>query len=279
MIVLYICLAALAVWFFYWQDNDIVTTNISFANKKIPSVFEGFKILQVSDLHNKNFGKNQFRLIQKIKDLAPDTIVITGDLIDCHRPDVETAMVFIRQAVRIAPVYYVPGNQEARTDEYENLAGKLKAAGALLLENAGVRIGRYGETINLTGAQDIEFLKTGKKGKPLQAFKKRLDYLAPDEEGFTILLSHRPEYLNLYASENVDLVFSGHAHGGQVRLPFLGGLYAPGQGLLPKYTSGLYTQGDTSMIVSRGLGNSEFPLRVFNRPELILVTLAAGNEK
>lgn len=267
------CLAALAVLFLYWQNNDIVTTNIVLSNEKIPSAFEGFKVLHVSDLHNKNFGKNQSGLIQKVREAAPDIIVITGDLIDYHRLDVPTAMSFIRQTIPIAPVYYVPGNHEKHSGVYDQLSEQLSGAGVTVLNNQKAELSRGNQALTIAGIKDAEFEKQTKKSKPGGQFQRNLAGLLENINEFSILLSHRPEYLDLYASENADLVFCGHAHGGQIRLPSLGGLFAPGQGLLPKYTSGLYTKGNTSMIVSRGLGNSEFPFRVFNRPELILVTL------
>lgn len=271
--VICICVAALTILFLYWQDNDIITTNISYTNNKIPSVFSGFKILQVSDLHNKKFGKDQSWLIRKIEEADPDIIVITGDLIDYHRLDVDTAMSFINKVIKISPVYYVPGNHERYSGLYDQLSEQLMQAGITVLNNQKVELNRQGDFITVIGVMDAEFVKQTKKSKPGGQFRLNLSELLKDTEGFSILLSHRPEHLELYAQENADLVFCGHAHGGQIRLPFLGGLFAPGQGWLPKYTSGLYTKGNTSMIVSRGLGNSEFPFRVFNRPELVLVTL------
>lgn len=259
--------------FLYWQDSDIVTTNFTYISKELPPAFDGFKIVQVSDLHNKSFGKDQSYLIKKVKAAAPDMIVVTGDLIDSHRPDTDAAMAFIRQAEGIAPVYFVPGNQEMRSDVYEQLSGQLGQAGVILLNNQRANINRKDGSITVIGLQDIEFLKETRKSKPVQKFQAILADIKKDVPGFTLLLSHRPEYLDMYASQNINLVLSGHAHGGQIRLPFLGGLYAPGQGWLPKYTAGSYTEIVTTMFVSRGLGNSEFPFRVFNRPEIVAVTL------
>jgi predicted MPP superfamily phosphohydrolase len=104
----------------------------------------------------------------------------------------------------------------------------------------------------------------------------KLDELISEEE-FTLLLSHRPEMFDTYVEKDVDLVFSGHAHGGQFRIPFVGGVFAPNQGLFPKYDSGIYSEGNTTMVVSRGIGNSAFPFRINNRPEVILVELDTEN--
>ena len=205
IIAVWICAAALAVLFFYWQDNDIVTSNISFANEKIPSAFDGFKIVQVSDLHNKNFWKDQSGLIRKIEKASPDIIVITGDLIDYHRLDVDTAMTFIRQAVRIAPVFYVPGNHEKYSGIYDQLSGQLGQTGVTVLNNQKTELNRRGETITIIGIKDAEFVKQTKKSKAGEEFRQNLAGLLKDTDGLRILLSHRPEYLELYARENADL--------------------------------------------------------------------------
>jgi predicted MPP superfamily phosphohydrolase len=196
----------------------------------------------------------------------PDIIVITGDVIDGRRKKAEAALSFVSRASGIAPVYYVSGNHEWRYGRYNALRAQLRAAGATVLDNAGVTLKKEDDRIQLMGVKDLAF---GKES----VFKKNLRKLAAESCGMTILLSHHPEKIAFYAACGFDLVFSGHAHGGQVRLPFVGGLFAPGQGVFPKYTSGLHKVGKTSLVVSRGLGNSLFPLRVFNRPELVLVML------
>lgn len=277
LVAIIVIIAAFAYWFINWQNNDIVTTNLDYTNAKIPAGLDGLKILQASDLHNKKFGKDGEDLPDKIKEAAPDVIVITGDLIDYHRTDIETAMQFIKKTIAIAPVYYIPGNHEAFAGPgvYADLSARLKEAGVTVLENESVRLQKDGGFITLSGASDITFIdrKIGNKAKT--AFAQDLSSLRADVEGLAILLSHRPEYFDLYAEQKFDLVFSGHAHGGQVRLPGIGGIFSPGQGLFPKYTAGMYKKGAASMVVSRGLGNSEFPARIFNRPELIVVTLHA----
>jgi len=260
-----IVLAGMSVVFLYWQNNDILTTRIDYENKKIPTAFNGFVIVQISDLHNMRFGKDQNVLLKQIRDTNPDLIAVTGDVIDNIRTDFAVAMEFLRGAVQIAPVYYVPGNHEARISNYDELVRLMRDAGVNILENKQIRLEREGTSIELTGIIDPFF----------QAAEDSLESLDfSDPSVFRILLSHRPELIKLYASNKIDLVLTGHAHGGQIRIPYLmAGLIAPNQGFFPKYTSGLYIASETTEIVSRGLGNSTFPFRVFNRPEIVVVTL------
>lgn len=267
-----IIIAAVAV-FLYWQDNGVAATKYSYSNKKIPPAFDGFKIVHISDLHNKRFGKDQKSLVKIIDDSKPDIIVITGDIIDCHRTNLKSAMELVRAAVKIAPVYYAAGNHECKSNLYDKLSPMLEAAGVHVLNNQSAEISRQGAVITVMGVRDIEFLKQTQKSKALNKFRAVLSDVCKQKAGFTMLLAHRPELFQEYASQNVELVFSGHAHGGQVRLPVIGGLFAPGQGWKPKYTGGFYYINSSALLVSRGLGNSEFPFRVFNRPEVILLTL------
>ncbi|QWG50637.1 metallophosphoesterase [Bacillus mycoides] len=259
--------------FLYLQNNLISITEVKISSSKIPSSFKGYKILQISDLHNKKFGDNQDVLIQKVKSINPDIIAITGDLIDSKSYDAEMSMQVIRELVKEYPVYFVTGNHEKWSGKYNSLEKKLKKQHVTVLRNEHVIIQKGGHEINLLGIDDPEF-NTGDidEGSIVKdaIVKAKIETL-PDR--YNVLLSHRPEFLEEYAEEKVDLVLSGHAHGGQVRLPFIGGLVAPNQGILPKYTAGLYEQQNTSMIVSRGLGNSIIPQRVFNRPEIVVVQL------
>ncbi|MBE7129111.1 metallophosphoesterase [Bacillus mycoides] len=259
--------------FLYLQNNLISITEVKITSSKIPSSFKGYKILQISDLHNKKFGDNQDVLIQKVKSINPDIIAITGDLIDSKSYDAEMSMQVIRELVKEYPVYFVTGNHEKWSGKYNSLEKKLKKQHVTVLRNEHVIIQKGGHEINLLGIDDPEF-NTGdidEGGIVKDAIVKAKIETLPDR--YNVLLSHRPEFLEEYAEEKVDLVLSGHAHGGQVRLPFIGGLVAPNQGILPKYTAGLYEQQNTSMIVSRGLGNSIIPQRVFNRPEIVVVQL------
>lgn len=268
------------ITFCYWQNNNIVVTNIDYVNSKIPSGFNGYKILQISDLHNKKFGANQKNLISLTKEINPDIIVITGDLIDSRRTNKDNmniATSYIKSAVDIAPVYYVSGNHESRSDLYEELKIIFEEYGVINMDNTYKNIQLNGVTISLLGLADICFNPIDNYEYPNSpfSFDEILRNLkTKSKNNFTILLSHRPELITLYAKENIDLVFSGHAHGGQIRLPFLGGIIAPDQGFFPQYTNGIHRLNSTSLVISRGLGNSLAPQRIFNRPELVVVTLS-----
>ncbi len=259
--------------FLYLQNNLISITEIKITSSKIPSSFKGYKILQISDLHNKKFGDNQDVLIQKMKSIDPDIIAITGDLIDSKSYDAEVSMQLIREMVKKYPVYFVTGNHEQWSGKYNSLEKELKKYGVNVLRNEHVGIRKGEQEINLLGIDDPEF-GTGNRDEGniiIDEIKKAKIEMQPDR--YNVLLSHRPEFIKEYTNERLDLVLSGHAHGGQVRLPFIGGLVAPNQGVLPKYTAGLYVEQNTSMVVSRGLGNSIIPQRILNRPEIVVVQL------
>lgn len=261
---------ALLIWLL-WANSSPAATQVTVASGALPEAFEGFKIAHVSDLHNAVFGRKNEKLLSLIRAAKPDIIAITGDLIDSRHTDIDSALAFVEAAAEIAPVYYVTGNHESRLD-FDEIEPRLIAAGARVLRNEAKDIGRGGERIRLAGIDDPSFIRTG--GTAEERAAAELEQLGDGGGTFTVLLAHRPELVEVYAEYGAGLVLSGHAHGGQVRLPLLGGLYAPGQGLLPEYDSGLYSLGETQMVVSRGLGNSVAPLRVNNRPELVIVTLS-----
>lgn len=275
-----ILIVALLIPFFYWQNNSIVITHHDYVNANFPSQFDGFKVVQISDLHNKSFGKSQKYLIEKIYAEHPDAIFVTGDLIDSRRTDVDIAIQFVEKAVQIAPVYYVSGNHEQRVlSEYGTLKSKMSALGVKILENSSVTLEKGDEPLWIIGVDDPKF-----QSNPYEIEGENLaisTYLADasSEDGFKILLSHRPELFQLYVKQNMNAVFSGHAHGGQIRLPLIGGIIAPNQGFFPKLASGRHEEGLTTLFISRGLGNSLFPQRLFNRPEIVVVTFSSEKEE
>lgn len=244
-------------------------TELCFASPLLPPGFHGFRVAQISDLHNRVFGPENRVLLQALRQAAPDVIAITGDLVDSRRPDRAAALDLCRRAAQLAPCYYVPGNHEARLPDYDVFRQQLLDAGVTLLEDRWTALSRGDERLFLLGLRDPAFSRE----MPQVALARALEPQIAVCPGFRLLLSHRPEYFPLYSAMGATLTLSGHAHGGQFRLPFLGGLFAPGQGLLPAYDAGLYTQGNRAMIVSRGLGNSAFPFRLGNPPELVVVTL------
>ncbi len=269
------CVNILVVWT-VWGNTALMVSTISISSSHIPAAFSGFRIAQISDLHNVEFGKNNAELLKLLSESRPDIIVITGDLIDANHTDVGIALGFAQESVRIAPTYYVTGNHEAASPQYDALQDWLEDAGVIVLEDEAISLERGGETIALLGLADPDFTVKGDMfGEVPAMVSTKLKNLIDDESGYTILLSHRPELFETYVDGGIDLVFSGHVHGGQFRLPFIGGLVAPNQGLFPKYDAGLYTDGGTSMVVSRGIGNSIIPFRFNNRPEIVLVELNA----
>lgn len=258
-----VILLSLCLWGSY--ENKALEMNAFPVNcHALPEAFDGFVIAQISDLHNAQFGENNRDLLRLLSDTKPDLIVITGDLLDSRYTDMESALAFAKKLVKIAPCYYVTGNHEARISDYGDFEKQLSEIGVTVLRNTSLTLERESQTITLAGIDDPSFL-----GNTL--FSKKLEQLS--SEGFTILLSHRPEYFEQYCRYSFDLVLSGHAHGGQFRIPFLGGLVAPGQGFFPEYDGGIYTSGTTTMAVSRGLGNSILPIRLNNPPEILLITL------
>lgn len=258
--------------FLYSQNNWITKTKLKLSFKNLPRNFNNFKIVHISDLHNKSFGKKQQYLIKQIKKENPNIIVITGDLIDSRRYNENIAMEFINEAVKIAPVYYVTGNHEVRSAKFKSLEEQLMNSGVRVLGNSWESISIEDQNIIIAGVHDPY---TGIKHRERIVMNQYLQQIVKelDKNSFKLLLAHRPEKINDYAHYGFDLVFTGHAHGGQFRIPFIGGLLVPNQGFFPKYTSGVHKVDNTTMIISRGLGNSIMPQRIFNRPEIVVAEL------
>lgn len=273
--ILIVLLLTLAVWTI-WGNTALIVNEITVSGCQIPSEFSGFRIAQISDLHNAEFGEENLLLLNSLSKSKPDMIAITGDLVDAQHTNIDVALSFAEKAVQIAPVYYVTGNHEASLSQYSELKTGLEAAGVIVLEDKAIHLEHNGGIVTLMGLSDPNFsIKSNIFDEVPAMISTKLNDLMENKVGYTILLSHRPELFDTYVSCGVDLVLSGHAHGGQFRLPLIGGLVAPNQGLFPKYDAGLYTGGGTNMVVSRGLGNSIIPLRFNNRPEIVLVELIA----
>ena len=255
-----------------WGNTALELNTYTIESEKLPKSFDGYKIAHVSDLHNNEMGEDNENLLAMLKDSSPDIIAITGDIVDSRNTDIEIALQFANEAEKIAPCYYITGNHEARVSEYESLKKGLIEIGVTVLEDKSISLEKSGEDITLMGVDDPSFITDYLLVDDKEVMQDKRSELK-SEDSYTILLSHRPELFKIYVENDIDLVLSGHAHGGQFRLPFVDGLYAPNQGLFPEYDSGLYTEENTNMIVSRGIGNSLFPFRFNNRPEVILVKL------
>lgn len=268
-----ILMAILLILFFIWQNNHIVISNHSYISEKIPNDFNGFKIVHISDLHNKSFGNNQEYILDKIGSTSPDIIVVTGDLIDRRRYDLDIALLFIEGVMDIAPIYYVSGNHEAWSGEYENIRNELILRDVVVLDDDKIELIKGNGKIEVLGLSDPAFLTSSYlNGTDTSKLEEKLRLMS-DDNIFQVLLSHRPELIEIYSKEDIDMIFSGHAHGGQFRFPGIGGIFAPEQGFFPKYESGSHTVKNSTIYISRGLGNSLIPIRLFNRPEIVVVTL------
>lgn len=262
IIILSVVIVLLTI-FCIFQNKYLTVDEYTFTSAKVSKSADDFRIVQVSDLHNAKFGKNNSRLISKIKDQSPDIIVITGDIVDSNHTNIDTATDFCKEAAKIAPCYYITGNHEMWLDksETDTLYSGMNSAGVTILDSTTITLENG---IYLTGLGD-DHLYDGTLAK--------LSESVPDD-ALHIVLAHEPQYLEEeYTLSSPDLIITGHAHGGQFRLPFIGGIVAPDQGFFPKYTAGEYKSGDTTMYVSRGLGNSVIPLRIFNTPEINLLKI------
>ncbi len=271
MEIIIICIILFVIFLIYTfiQNFYLKVTKYTIRNDKIPKEFNNYKIMQLSDIHNRRLSFTIKRLLKIIKSEKPDIVVITGDFIDTKRTPINEILDTTKKIIGLVEVYYAPGNHEAVHLGYNELAEGFKKMGVNVLHNENALIKKDGKYINLLGIKDPKFYKSDDYFV-IQSNINRIKY---DKKLYTIMLSHRPDLLDIYASKKIDLVFTGHAHGGQFRVPFIGGLYAPNQGVFPKYTNGIHVKDETTMIVNRGVGNSGFPFRLNNRAEVVVVTL------
>ena len=271
-------LAAGAAILSYEENNRLTVSEYRLTFPNLPKAFDGFTIVQLSDLHNKLFGPSQRRILKKIQTLEPDVICMTGDLIDRRRTRVTTmehGLALIRGCLAMAPVCFVPGNHEAGWRLYPALKTCLSAMGTEVLENRCFPMHRGEDTLWLAGVPDPKFF--GEKRK-IGFCAQMMETVDTAKGGFTVLLSHRPERLEEYGISGADLVLAGHDHGGQFRLPFAGPVFVPNQGFFPPLAQGVHRAGKTVMVVSRGLGNSVFPQRLLNCPEIVRIVLQSGRK-
>ena len=238
---------------------------------KNPRITKDFKVVHLTDLHNYQFGTKNHRLVDKVREETPDFIFLTGDMLNEDEIRTDIYIDLMEQLVEIAPVYISLGNHEI---EYMNRAGnnnlisEIEQAGAVVLNEQYIDMEINGVPVRLGGVYGY-ILAPDKVKNSEQAFMEEFQ----DTDRFKILLSHIPEGLLLWKSMeywDVDLVFSGHVHGGQVRLPFIGGLYDPEEGYFPTYTKGMFKCGNGAMILSAGLGSSRGRLRINNFPEMVV---------
>lgn len=258
-----ICAAALL-----YSKYGLTVTRYEVASDRLPESFDGFRIVQLSDLHGSEFGENNIRLVRAVEEETPDIIVMTGDFINNDEEDVQNVQALVKQLVQIAPVYYVSGNHDWVSRYLETFSEMLDNEGAKYLRNEYVTLEREGEQIVLAGVED--------PNGPADMIKpdKLVDIINdnyPDD--FTIMLGHRNYWAESYPNLKVDIILCGHSHGGIVRLPGIGGLFDTDRDFFPEFDSGLFPSGRYSMIVSRGLGNAVPVPRFLNTPEIVTLIL------
>lgn len=246
-------------------------------SERIPESFDGLKIIHLTDLHNKVFGNNNEPLLNLIEPEQPDLIVMTGDMISHSAPNTEQFLTLVKNLCKLCPVYYVNGNHELSDldeTEFSRVKKVLSEHGAVCIDNASVDFYRNNEYIRLCGlcytAEYYRGVREYKRNWKKFLLTDMIDYLGVNQpDDFTLLLAHNPLDFDVYAEWGADLTFSGHIHGGFIRLPIVKGLISPERRLFPKYKEGLYKINDSSLVVSRGLGN----IRINNPPEVVVVTL------
>lgn len=259
--------------FLHFENNAIEVTTLNVTSNKLPKEFDGFRIAHMADLHSKTFSKDQEPLLSKVRAAKPDIIFFTGDIVDRKNYLEKPGLLLIDGLLKIAPVYFVTGNHEFWSGRYDSLQARLSEREITLLRNESVTVSRGGSTLDIVGIDDPAITADRSDEAILVPEELRQALQGRDREDFQLLLAHRPDLIPTYADHRADVVFSGHAHGGQWRLPYIGGLFAPDQGLFPKYTAGKYRVDGSTLVVTRGLGNSVIPQRLFNRPELVIVNL------
>jgi hypothetical protein len=264
--------------FAVYENYSIETEKFTIASQKIPKPFDGFKILHLSDFHNKNFGFKNKYLYDEIHKLNPDVILMTGDMVSREDKDFSRFYALARETAAKYPVYYTVGNHELdlSDEELTEMFQTLRGYGVNILNNEKILIEREDETIELYGMWfGLRFYKdeNGSYRKHIEFDRDEMTRLLgrKTSKNYAIMMAHNPMPFKIYADWGADLVFSGHVHGGVIRLGKLGGLLSPGRCFFPKYYGGEYSIGDKKMIVSRGIGG----LRLFNRPNLVLAELKA----
>lgn len=263
-------IAAAAAFLIKDSREDLEISRYEVASQKLPASFDGFKIVQLSDLHGAEFGEDGMELVEKVKELEPDIIALTGDFVT-DEGDLAAVEKLAARLVKLCPVYFVSGNHEFGSGLAVKVRNILERAGVKYLSNEYLTISRGEDGILLGGVEDP--LAYADMLSPDELAQKMND-AAPD--AFKILLGHRNYWMTEYPELPVDLIFCGHAHGGLIRIPGVGGLIGTDRRLFPDFDAGQFNNGRYTLIVSRGLGNSVPIPRVFNRPEIVCVELSSA---
>ncbi len=256
-----------------WYSTNVLTVNTY--NIKTDKLNNKVKFVLISDLHNKEFGENNIDLVNLIKEQSPEFIAVDGDMVNDTADTRKAVTRLLPQLCDIAPVYYVLGNHEKSYPQYDELIDEIKESNTTFLDNEMVSFTtKNGETITIGGLSDYPYYEyeAPEYDNPARHF---LDsFIEQEKDNYSILLSHQPEtYFWGLKDKNIDLMLCGHTHGGLIRLPFVGGLFAPNQEFLPEYDMGYFNSGTVEMIITSGLGNSIGIPRIGNPPEICVIEI------
>jgi len=265
-----LALFALAAGFVYWQNFTLQVEPVELFFESLPPQFDGLRVAELSDLHGRSFGKNNVRLLRTLQKARPDMICICGDLFD-EKTDLTMLEPLLTGLTDIAPVYYVTGNHEWQVKNLREILQKMRAWGVTVLENEGRVLSRGGAEMVVAGVHD----PCGPYDMKTPAALVR-ELRSAQGNDFILMLSHRNDELAMWSQLGVQLVLSGHCHGGVVRLPFVGGVFGTRRELFPEYDAGVYRQDGTTLFVSRGLGYTNVHFRLFNRPHVPIMILKSG---
>lgn len=265
-----LALFALAAGFVYWQNFTLQVEPVELFFESLPPQFDGLRVAELSDLHGRSFGKNNVRLLRTLQKARPDMICICGDLFD-EKTDLTMLEPLLTGLTNIAPVYYVTGNHEWQVKNLREILQKMRAWGVTVLENEGRVLSRGGAEMVVAGVHD----PCGPYDMKTPAALVR-ELRSAQGNDFILMLSHRNDELAMWSQLGVQLVLSGHCHGGVVRLPFVGGVFGTRRELFPEYDAGVYRQDGTTLFVSRGLGYTNVHFRLFNRPHVPIMILRSG---
>lgn len=257
--------------FWRFENHTIKTEEYLLVSDRLPAAFDGLRIVEIADLHGKEFGENSQDLVAAVRAASPDIITLNGDIAD-ENTDLSMMPPLLTQLCGLAPVYYVTGNHEWAMDARQTFFAMLEEAGVTLLRNEFLQLSKGEDSIILAGVDDPNGPRDKKSPETLVSDIRDLC-----GEPYILMLSHRNDALSQWSALAVDTVLTGHGHGGVIRLPVVGGLIGVNRELFPEYTAGVYESGRTNMVVSRGLGNSVVNFRLFNRPHLPVIVLKCGD--
>ena len=269
-ILILLLLALLCAGFFRWSNHSLQVERLTFSSPRLPEGFDGCTVVVLADLHGAVFGEDNQRLLETVSNQAPDVILLAGDLLDRFRETPHSYAADLgRRLAAIAPTYFVTGNHEWALPDVPALKEALTEAGVTVLDNRFVTLERGGDQILLAGVDDPNGYADQKTPEELAE-----EVRAAWGDGFWLLLAHRNNlFAPRYSRLGADLVISGHGHGGMIRLPFTDGLISVERTLFPSYTAGFYEENGSTAFISRGLGNSGPSFRLFNRPQIAVLTL------